>query len=195
MVLRSRNEYQAVLSTKMAGLRNLSGDRSQYGAFAVLEPCAVKVARTVLRGRWRRNALLLPADMPMPTGANKNEIEIITGVERRRRWSAQEKLQWVKRTMEPGMTVSLGAREAGITTSQLFQWSKTYTEGSLVAVGANEPVVPASDLQDAMKRICQLEAALGRKTLENEILKESVDFAEAKNVWSVPYLQDPLLLT
>ena len=37
--------------------------------------------------------------------------------------------------MEQGMTVSLVAREAGITTSQLFQWRKAYTEGSLVAVG------------------------------------------------------------
>ena len=45
---------------------------------------------------------------------------------------------------------------------------------------ANESVVPASDLQDAMRRIKQLEGALGRKTLENEILKEAVDFAKAK---------------
>jgi transposase len=50
----------------------------------------------------------------------------------------------------------------------------------LVAVGANETVVPASELQEAMKRIKQLEGALGRKTLENEILKEAVDFAKAK---------------
>ena len=31
-----------------------------------------------------------------------------------------------------------------------------------------------------MRRIKQLEGALGRKTLENEILKEAVDFAKAK---------------
>jgi hypothetical protein len=30
-------------------------------------------------------------DMPMPSGKYKNEVEVITGVERRRRWSAQEK--------------------------------------------------------------------------------------------------------
>ena len=53
-------------------------------------------------------------------------------------------------------------------------------EDSLVDVGANETVVPSSDLQDAMRRIKQLEGALGRKTLENEILKEAVDFAKAK---------------
>jgi transposase len=31
-----------------------------------------------------------------------------------------------------------------------------------------------------MRRIKQLEGTLGRKTLENEILKEAVDFANAK---------------
>jgi len=35
----------------------------------------------------------------------------------------------------------------------LFQWRKAYLEGSLVAVGANETVVPASELQEAMGRI------------------------------------------
>jgi transposase len=118
-------------------------------------------------------------DLPMPLG-RKSEVEVITGVQRRRRWTPQEKLEWVRKTMEPGMSVSLVARQAGITASQLFQWRKAYTEGSLVAVGANEPVVPASELQEAMKRIKQLEAALGRKTLENDILKEAVDYAKAK---------------
>jgi transposase len=50
----------------------------------------------------------------------------------------------------------------------------------LVAAGANETVVPASELQEAKRRIKQPEGALGRKTLENEILKEAVDFAKAK---------------
>jgi transposase len=53
-------------------------------------------------------------------------------------------------------------------------------QGSLVAVGTNETVVPASELQEAIRRIKQLEGALGRKTLENEILKQAVDFAIAK---------------
>jgi transposase len=78
------------------------------------------------------------------------------------------------------MSVSYVAREAGIAASQLFHWRKAYVDGSLVAVGANEQVVPASELQEAMKRIQLLEAALGRKTLENEILKEAVDFAKSK---------------
>ncbi len=67
---------------------------------------------------------------------------------------------------------------------QLFQWRKAYLEGSLVAVGANETVVLAFELQEAMTRIKQLECALGRKTLENEIRKEAVDFAQTKK-WIV----------
>ncbi len=47
-------------------------------------------------------------------------------------------------------------------------------------MGANENGIPASEIQEAMRRIKQLEGALGRKTLENEILKEAVDFAKAK---------------
>jgi transposase len=74
----------------------------------------------------------------------------------------------------------LVARQHGLTAAQLFQWRKAYLEALLVAVGANETVVPASELQEAMIRIKQLEAALGRKTLENEILKEAVDFTKAK---------------
>jgi transposase len=58
-----------------------------------------------------------------------------------------------------------------LTAAQLFQWRKAYLEDSSGAVGANETVVPASELQDAMRRIKQLEGALGRKTLKNEILK------------------------
>ena len=65
-------------------------------------------------------------------------------------------------------------------TLTLFQWKKAYQEGSLVAVGANEPVVPASEMVEALKRIKQLEGALGRKTLENEILKEAVEYGKAR---------------
>ena len=76
------------------------------------------------------------------------------------------------------------ARHRELTAAQLFYWRKAYLEGSLVAVGANETVAPASELQEATRRIKQLEGALGRKTLENEILKEAVDFAKAKK-WIV----------
>ena len=118
-------------------------------------------------------------DMTM-SSATPIRVEVVTSVQRRRRWTPEQKLEIVKQTNEPGSSVSMVARQFGITAAQLFQWRKAYLQGSLMAVGANETVVPASELQEAMRRIKQLEGALGRKTLENEILKEAVDFAKAK---------------
>ena len=118
-------------------------------------------------------------DMTM-SSATPSRGEVVTSVQRRRRWTPEQKLEIVKQTNEPGNSVSRVARQFGITAAQLFQWRKAYLQGSLMAVGANETVVPASELQEAMRRIKQLEGALGRKTLENEILKEAVDFAKAK---------------
>ena len=118
-------------------------------------------------------------DMSM-SSATPSRVEVVTSVQRRRRWPPEQKLEIVKQTNEPGSSVSMVARQFGISAAQLFQWRKAYLQGSLMAMGANETVVPASELQEAMRRIKQLEGALGRKTLENEILKEAVDFAKAK---------------
>ena len=41
-------------------------------------------------------------------------IEVITSVERRRRWSAAEKERLVAASLEPGASVSAVARAAGI---------------------------------------------------------------------------------
>ena len=112
--------------------------------------------------------------------SNASNLEVITSVQRRRRWAVEEEISWVRRSMEPGMTISIAAREAGVAPSQLFTWKRLYLEGGLSAVGANESVVAASELQEAQRRIKKLEQALGRKTLENDILREAVDFAKSK---------------
>lgn len=44
-------------------------------------------------------------DMPMSSGRH-SKIEIITGVQQRRRWTPEQKLAWVRRITEPGMSVS-----------------------------------------------------------------------------------------
>ena len=49
---------------------------------------------------------------------------MITSVERRRRWSREEKERLVAATFEPGVRVSEIARSAGIHVSQLFRWRK-----------------------------------------------------------------------
>jgi hypothetical protein len=64
-----------------------------------------------------------------------DRVEIITSVQRRRRWTASEKVRMVEETFEPGMTVSLVARRHGVAPNQLFTWRR----------GSGEEVVPASD--------------------------------------------------
>ncbi|HBA7189362.1 TPA: IS3 family transposase, partial [Escherichia coli] len=106
----------------------------------------------------------------------------VLGPEKRRRRTTQEKIAIVQQSFEPGMTVSLVARQHGVAASQLFLWRKQYQEGSLTAVAAGEQVVPASELAAAMKQIKELQRLLGKKTMENEILKEAVEYGRAKKL-------------
>ena len=87
----------------------------------------------------------------------KHPIEVITSVERRRRWSREEKERLVAACLEPGAVLSEIARSAGIHVSQLFRWRKelcrieepaTQTASALVpvivseAASAAQPVSP-----------------------------------------------------
>ncbi|UUR55185.1 IS3-like element IS2 family transposase [Shigella flexneri] len=110
------------------------------------------------------------------------QIIDVLGPEKRRRRTTQEKIAIVQQSFEPGMTVSLVARQHGVAASQLFLWRKQYQEGSLTAVAAGEQVVPASELAAAMKQIKELQRLLGKKTMENELLKEAVEYGRAKKV-------------
>ncbi|XIU08758.1 IS3 family transposase [Escherichia coli] len=106
----------------------------------------------------------------------------VLGPEKRRRRTTQEKIAIVQQSFEPGMTVSLVARQHGVAASQLFLWRKQYQEGSLTAVAAGEQVVPASELAAAMKQIKELQRLLGKKTMENELLKKAVEYGRGKKV-------------
>jgi transposase len=52
----------------------------------------------------------------------KTQVEVITSVQRRRRWSRAEKERLVAAALESGVVASEVAREAGIHASQLFRW-------------------------------------------------------------------------
>jgi transposase len=118
-------------------------------------------------------------------------IEVVTSVQRRRRWTLPEKLRAVEELNAPGMTVSYVARKYGISPSLLFRWSKLMSEGGKQAIKADDDVVAAAELRDLKKRIRELERVLGRKTLENEILKEAVAVAHEKKLISrLPSLPD-----
>jgi transposase len=61
---------------------------------------------------------------------SKPAIEIITSVQRRRRWSAAEKERLVAASLGRGAIVSAVAREAGIHPGQLYGWRRQLLRGS-----------------------------------------------------------------
>jgi len=87
---------------------------------------------------------------------------------------------WWKKPCSPGMSVSFVARRAGIAPSQLFAWKRRMIEGGHAAVQADEDVVGTSRVRELEKRVRDLERLLGRKTMENEILKEAIVVARLK---------------
>ena len=80
-------------------------------------------------------------DMTM-SSIRPNRVEVVTSVQRRRRWTPEQKLEIVKQTNEPGSSVSLVARAHGLSAAQLFQWRNASIGVLFMAVGANEYVVP-----------------------------------------------------
>jgi transposase len=61
---------------------------------------------------------------------------------------------------------------------------KLSSRGVLQAVGHDESVVPASDCKVVQQQLQELQRLLGKKTLENEILKEATEVARQKK-WLV----------
>lgn len=116
-------------------------------------------------------------------------VEVITSVERRRRWAPAEKKAMVDETYCPGMSVSAVARKHGIPPSQLFYWRRRMEDGALEGVGSEERVVAESELKKALDRIKRLERLLGQKTEEVECLKEAVRIGREKKLISRQPLQ------
>jgi len=111
-------------------------------------------------------------------------IEVITSVQRRRRWSAAEKIRVVQECEQPAMSVSYVARKYDVAPNLLFRWRRLMREGGLSAIQANEAVIGASEVKRLKQRISELERLLGKKTLEAEILKEAIEIAREKKLIS-----------
>jgi transposase len=73
-------------------------------------------------------------------------IEVITGVERRRKWSAQEKAAIVAESLAEGAVVSEVARRHGLNPQQVFGWRarlRNAANGSAPSSDATPMFVPA----------------------------------------------------
>jgi transposase len=107
-------------------------------------------------------------------------VEVITSVQRRRRWSNSEKVRLVEEAMQPGFSVSFVAGRYVRSPSLLFTWKRRMLEGGHQAVQADEDLVGTSRVHKLERRVRDLQRLLGRKTMEAEILRETLDLARAK---------------
>lgn len=108
---------------------------------------------------------------------------------RRSRFSALEKKRIVEETYEKGSSVSYVARQYGISPCLLYQWRKSMEDGAIVGIDCEDEVVSKKEIKKLKARIVELERTLGRKTLDNEILKEAIQLGREKKLIS----RQPLL--
>jgi len=75
-------------------------------------------------------------------------------------------------------TVAELSRELDISPSVIRNWKRFADAGATTAVQTSKDVVPASQLRDAYAKIRELERALGRKTMEVEILRAAQEIVK-----------------
>ena len=102
------------------------------------------------------------------TGTNADSfrrLEVITGVGRRRRWSAEEKARIVAESLDPATTSSAVARRYGLHASQLFVWRQQLQRSAAAAetirAPAFVPVLLAEDGAPPVEAAGRMEIALG----------------------------------
>lgn len=94
------------------------------------------------------------------------KVEVISGRERRRRWTAEEKLRIVAEAEEPGACVRAVAARHDVYPSLLHYWRRQVREGrlpapaplSFVPVRVTEAVQPTPAALVSAKRASEIEA-------------------------------------
>ena len=84
-----------------------------------------------------------------------DRVEVITSVERRRRWSGAEKARLVAAMNEPGSVVSEIARSEGVDASLLYRWRRQFAAECETA--AFMPVRVSPDLNETASMTAPLD--------------------------------------
>jgi transposase len=114
-----------------------------------------------------------------------DEVEVIDLPRpgKKRRFTAPEKKRLLEEAQAPGASVSSVARRYGISPSLLFRWRRLNDEGGLQGLGAEEAVVPESEVKQLKAQLREAQRLLGKKTMEVEILKEAIDLSRSKKLF------------
>ena len=96
------------------------------------------------------------------TRAREVRGQVLTGPERRRRWSVEEKLRILAQSVAPGSSVMLVCRMHAISSGQLYTWRRQFRTGELTGfapvtlappvgqlAAPSAPVDPAPTLPEA----------------------------------------------
>ena len=89
---------------------------------------------------------------PYRAGAvGPRRVEVITGQDRRRRWSPEDKTRIIAESMNPGANVSAVARQNGVSIGLLHYWRRCAREGVVrtmrfvpVTVADDPPAAPSA---------------------------------------------------
>jgi transposase len=94
----------------------------------------------------------------------KAQLEVITSVQRRRRWSTAEKEELVAASLEEGAGVSAVARAAGIHPSQLYGWRRQLCSRRKITAGfAAVRVAEPSSMVLSAAGLMEIEFASGTR--------------------------------
>lgn len=129
------------------------------------------------------------------------QVEVLTGVERRRRWSYEEKVRLVEETLTAGVTVAEVARRYEVAQSLLFAWRRQAREGRLggsdtapllvpVRIAATDVAAPPGRPRRAAGLI-EIELGNGRRVrvgrdVDGEALGRVLDVLERRPVRRSP---------
>ena len=93
-------------------------------------------------------------------------VEVITSVERRRRWSRDEKLRIVAESAQPGRTASQVARDRGIAPGQLFTWRRQLLSEALAGGVVGDGFVAVAIANEPVAAACAGLAVVGERAIE-----------------------------
>ena len=93
-------------------------------------------------------------------------VEVITSVERRRRWSRDEKLRIVAESAQPGRTASQVARDHGIAPGQLFMWRRQLLSEAIASGIGGDGFVPVAIATEGAAAALSGSARAGEHAIE-----------------------------
>lgn len=106
-------------------------------------------------------------------------MEVRKGKDGRRLYSMAQKKE-ILRKLESGQSAEEVSRLYGVPMQYLYRWRRLLKEGGERALKGNESVVPVSEVKKLKEEVRQLHRALGKMTMERDILRDAVEIAREK---------------